>query len=216
MMDNMNLGFSEMVFLFLLALIIFGPKKLPEIGRQVGKALAEFKRASNEFKAQLDTEMRQIELEETLRKDKEREAESPSILPTVAGVAENSVDALGVTSVDPLSHPYAADTSATDTIASMGTPQGQTEPEPVVSVPEASAELTSADSHLAALPSPEAPAASETAMQSIPRSVDITPPPEVPAALPAADAPLPTADEVEVPAAEKSPKSDYVMKGPDA
>ncbi len=61
----MNLGFSEMAFIFLLALIIFGPKKLPEIGRQIGKFMAEFKRASNEFKWQLEAEMRQIEAEAT-------------------------------------------------------------------------------------------------------------------------------------------------------
>jgi TatA/E family protein of Tat protein translocase len=61
----MNLGFTEMAFIFILALIIFGPKKLPEIGRQIGKALAEFKRASNEFKWQLEAEMRQIEAEAT-------------------------------------------------------------------------------------------------------------------------------------------------------
>ncbi len=61
----MNLGFPEMLFIFLLALIIFGPKKLPEIGRQIGKALAEFKRASNEFKYQLETEMRQLDSETT-------------------------------------------------------------------------------------------------------------------------------------------------------
>ncbi len=52
-----------MLFIFVMALIIFGPKKLPEIGRQIGKALAEFKRASNEFKYQLDTEIRQLETE---------------------------------------------------------------------------------------------------------------------------------------------------------
>jgi len=70
----MNLGFSEMLFLFFLALIIFGPKRLPEIGRQVGRALAEFRRASNEFKLQLESEMRQIEMEQTLQKQKEQEA----------------------------------------------------------------------------------------------------------------------------------------------
>ncbi len=59
----MNLGFSEMVFIFFLALIIFGPKKLPEIGRQIGKALNEFKRASNEFKAQIESEINNLELE---------------------------------------------------------------------------------------------------------------------------------------------------------
>ncbi len=64
----MNLGFPEMLFLALLALIIFGPRRLPEIGRQIGKAMAEFKRASNEFKSQLETEMRQLELEESTRR----------------------------------------------------------------------------------------------------------------------------------------------------
>jgi Tat protein translocase TatB subunit len=57
------MGFSETIFLFLLALLIFGPKKLPEIARQVGKALNEFRRASNEFKSQLASEISQLELE---------------------------------------------------------------------------------------------------------------------------------------------------------
>jgi TatA/E family protein of Tat protein translocase len=61
----MNLGFPEMIFLFLFALILFGPKKLPEIGRQIGRALNEFKRASNEFKAQIESEIAQIDLENT-------------------------------------------------------------------------------------------------------------------------------------------------------
>jgi len=59
----MNLGFPEMIFLFFLALIIFGPKKLPEIGRQIGRALNEFKRASNEFKAQIESEIDQLDVE---------------------------------------------------------------------------------------------------------------------------------------------------------
>jgi len=62
-MEAMNLGFPEMIFLFLFALILFGPKKLPEIGRQIGRALNEFKRASNEFKAQIEAEIAQIDVE---------------------------------------------------------------------------------------------------------------------------------------------------------
>src|SRR5256885_16149025 len=60
-MEFMNLGFPEMIFTFRLALIIFGPKKLPEIGRQIGKALNEFKRASNEFKAQIESEISHLD-----------------------------------------------------------------------------------------------------------------------------------------------------------
>jgi sec-independent protein translocase protein TatB len=61
MMNRMT--FSETIFLFFLALIIFGPKKLPEIARQVGKSLNEFKRASNEFKAQIEQEISHLEVE---------------------------------------------------------------------------------------------------------------------------------------------------------
>jgi TatA/E family protein of Tat protein translocase len=61
---GMNLGFPEMIFLFLFALILFGPKKLPEIGRQIGRALNEFKRASNEFKAQIESEISQLDIEQ--------------------------------------------------------------------------------------------------------------------------------------------------------
>ena len=64
----MNLGFTEMAFIFILALLIFGPRKLPELGRQLGRALTEFKRASNEFKYQIEHEMREIEAAEASAK----------------------------------------------------------------------------------------------------------------------------------------------------
>ncbi|MFI5069868.1 MAG: twin-arginine translocase TatA/TatE family subunit [Terriglobales bacterium] len=60
-------SFSETIFLFLLALLVFGPKKLPEIGRQIGKMLNEFKRASNEFRSQIESEISQIDIENNHR-----------------------------------------------------------------------------------------------------------------------------------------------------
>jgi TatA/E family protein of Tat protein translocase len=57
------LGWPETVFIFFLALILFGPKKLPELGRTVGKALTEFRRASNELKSTFDREMKNLEQE---------------------------------------------------------------------------------------------------------------------------------------------------------
>ena len=55
-------GFSgEMIFLFFLALILFGPKKMPEIGRQVARFLGEFRRASNEFRSQIESEINSLE-----------------------------------------------------------------------------------------------------------------------------------------------------------
>ena len=115
----MNFGFSgEMLFIFLLALILFGPKKLPEIGRQIGKALAEFRRASNEFKSQLEAEMRQIELEETLRKEKEELTQT--ILPPDNTVATGYVSA-DIASVEGGVLPLpAADSSAETAKAEAG------------------------------------------------------------------------------------------------
>jgi len=57
------MSFSETIFLFFLALIIFGPKKLPEIAKQAGRLLAELRRASNEFKSQIETEIAHLEVE---------------------------------------------------------------------------------------------------------------------------------------------------------
>lgn len=57
------LGVQETVFIFVLALLIFGPKKLPELGKTIGKAMTEFRRASSELKATFDREMSAIERE---------------------------------------------------------------------------------------------------------------------------------------------------------
>ena len=61
------LGWQETVFIFFLALLLFGPKKLPELGRTIGKAMTEFRRASTELKATLDREMKTLEQETDLR-----------------------------------------------------------------------------------------------------------------------------------------------------
>lgn len=59
--DLMNLGFPEMVFLFILGLLLFGPKRLPELGRQLGKFMGDFRRASQEFQSQLHEEVQKLE-----------------------------------------------------------------------------------------------------------------------------------------------------------
>jgi TatA/E family protein of Tat protein translocase len=57
------LGWQETVALFVLALLLFGPKKLPELGKTIGKAITEFRRASSDFKATWDREMITLERE---------------------------------------------------------------------------------------------------------------------------------------------------------
>jgi TatA/E family protein of Tat protein translocase len=85
-----SLGVGDTIVLFLLALVVFGPKRLPEIGRQIGKIYGEFRRASNEFKFQIEDELRKAEETE---KQKKLEAEpaaaqmpaAPQILPPSTG-----------------------------------------------------------------------------------------------------------------------------------
>ena len=59
-----SLGLPELLLIFVVALIVFGPKKLPEIGRTLGKALGEFKKATDDLKNTIEREVRVEELKE--------------------------------------------------------------------------------------------------------------------------------------------------------
>jgi sec-independent protein translocase protein TatB len=95
------MSFSDTIFLFFLALILFGPKKLPQMARQAGRLLAELRRASNEFKSQIETEIAHLEVQKSAvgKNAVEKNAvenKSPEILPpvpapqgTVAGLSSN-------------------------------------------------------------------------------------------------------------------------------
>lgn len=60
-MNIFGIGLPEMALIFVVALLIFGPKKLPEIGRSLGKAIRSFQDASNEFQSEFKREAEQIE-----------------------------------------------------------------------------------------------------------------------------------------------------------
>ena len=62
-----SIGMPELIIILTIALIIFGPRKLPELGRSLGKSLGEFKRASNELRNTLDEEIRIEEQRATQR-----------------------------------------------------------------------------------------------------------------------------------------------------
>jgi sec-independent protein translocase protein TatA len=53
-----SIGMPELIIILVIALIIFGPRKLPELGRSLGKSIGEFKRASNELRSTLEEEIR--------------------------------------------------------------------------------------------------------------------------------------------------------------
>lgn len=64
-----SIGMPELIIIFVIALIVFGPRKLPELGRSLGRSLAEFKKASNELRSTLEEEIRVEE-----QKDAQKEA----------------------------------------------------------------------------------------------------------------------------------------------
>jgi sec-independent protein translocase protein TatB len=70
-------SFSDSIFLFVLALLLFGPKKLPVLARELGKWLGEFRRASNEFKMQMEEELRLSEQEDRQKQIAAMEAAAP-------------------------------------------------------------------------------------------------------------------------------------------
>ena len=107
-----SLGDSALIFF--LALLLFGPKKLPELARQLGKLMGEFRRASNEFRMQMEEELRTSEQEERQKKIAALEAAapvSPSSSPGTSAIDESGAPALPestyATIADPLdTHPH--------------------------------------------------------------------------------------------------------------
>src|SRR5437899_647766 len=86
-----SIGMPELIIIFVIALIIFGPRKLPELGRSLGKSLAEFKKASNELKSTLEEEIRLEETRSTLEASKAAAAATATATSTTIPHAEEPV-----------------------------------------------------------------------------------------------------------------------------
>jgi sec-independent protein translocase protein TatA len=84
-----SLGFPELIVIFVIALIIFGPRKLPEIGKSLGKSLAEFKKASNELRNTLEEEIRIEDQRSTVEPPKPA-AQTPAATPAEQPAAARS------------------------------------------------------------------------------------------------------------------------------
>jgi TatA/E family protein of Tat protein translocase len=117
-----TLGGPEIIFILVIALIVFGPRKLPEMGKSLGKMMAEFRKASADFKRTVEDEV-------------EAEKYTQASLPAASAVVP--VDATPVSSIEPLAEPelttHPPDTPTVSreepvADASVATPQ---EPEPV-------------------------------------------------------------------------------------
>jgi sec-independent protein translocase protein TatB len=88
-------SFQDSAVIFFIALLLFGPKKLPELARQLGKLMGEFRRASNEFRMQMEDELRVADQEEQRKKIAAMEAAAP-VTPALAA-GENTIAPPAVT-----------------------------------------------------------------------------------------------------------------------
>jgi len=84
------LGFPEILLILVLALLLFGPRRLPELGRAIGKGLAEFRRASNDLRATIEEEVRTLERETNAL---DGPATTPSVAPPTSTSSPTKSDA---------------------------------------------------------------------------------------------------------------------------
>ena len=147
-------GVQEMMVIFLVALVLFGPKKLPELGRTIGKAITEFRRAQSELKATFETHMRELE------------KESDSIKEVTRSYTN-----------DIYNHYTGYDSSVYDSgAASAGLPSTEANPStvgvPALQGAESSVSLSESD-HLQLGASTETPAVSGTVARTSPNGVAV-------------------------------------------
>jgi len=94
-----NLGMADSLILMVLALVVFGPRRLPQIGKQIGKLMYEFRKASNDFKYQMEEELRLSEEADRRKKDEEQRKqlaqESVSAPPAATNTTEAPLGAEG-------------------------------------------------------------------------------------------------------------------------
>jgi len=90
-------SFQDSAVIFFLALLLFGPKKLPELARQLGKLMAEFRRASNEFRMQMEDELRIADQEEQRKKIAAMETAAP-VTPAITDSTGSTVASEAVAS----------------------------------------------------------------------------------------------------------------------
>ena len=138
------LSLPHLVVLFVVALIIFGPQKLPELARMLGKATAEFRKMTNDFRYALEDEVRELERQTRIREEESaaaaRAAQAPAPVPAPAAAPEGAVPRELLSAAvsapaepQPASQPASQDGVSLPPHADSGT--SQPPPAEVVSVP---------------------------------------------------------------------------------
>jgi sec-independent protein translocase protein TatB len=92
-----NIGMADSLILMVMALVVFGPRRLPQIGRQIGKLMYEFRKASNDFKFQMEEELRSSEDADRRKKEEERLRELAAAAPAAATAEVSQASEAGVT-----------------------------------------------------------------------------------------------------------------------
>jgi sec-independent protein translocase protein TatB len=102
-----SIGIPDTMLLMLLALVVFGPRRLPEIGRQIGKLMYEFRKVSNDFKFQMEEELRASEEAE---RQKKAQAQTPVLELNVPPqpVSEHTLELADGSSTAETVHPYSS------------------------------------------------------------------------------------------------------------
>jgi sec-independent protein translocase protein TatB len=108
----------DSVILMVMALVVFGPRRLPQIGRQIGKLMYEFRKASNDFKFQMEEELRNSEEAERRKKEEERQRSFAALAASdqASVSADPPAKPLELSPSSPDAEPAPPDTSSTETV----------------------------------------------------------------------------------------------------
>ena len=109
-----DIGLQELVVIFVIALIVFGPKNLPQLGRSLGRAMREFRRASDEFRATIETNLQIHEIDPPPAPAPEPQAAVPAATPAPGGD--------GAALPDSVLNPYGGDGGTLEPAGAVGEP----------------------------------------------------------------------------------------------
>jgi sec-independent protein translocase protein TatB len=138
-----NLGMADSLILMVMALVVFGPRRLPQIGRQIGKLMYEFRKASNDFKFQMEEELRTSEEADRRKKEEERLRALTLAAPPQVGLTDGST-AISETSQE-VSELVDGDSQVSETRS--GAPNVVTESNPRIMPPSSGDQVAAARPH---------------------------------------------------------------------